>query len=98
MEKKNRQKIDNKYQKAKIKNLKQSLEFQKYNVEEKKVGGGERKEKKRKRKKITKIILKIYMKFDLKKQGLFCKVIGFKSENERSNRGLIFFFLIKDKE
>ena len=34
--KKNRYKIDNKYQKAKIKNLKQSLEFQKYNIKEKK--------------------------------------------------------------
>ena len=40
--KKNRYKIDNKYQKAKIKNLDQSLELQKYNVKEKK--------KKRKRK------------------------------------------------
>ena len=29
-------KIDNIYQKAKIKNLEQSLEFQKYNVKEKK--------------------------------------------------------------
>ena len=29
-------KIDNKYQKAKIKNLEQSLEFQKYNVKAKK--------------------------------------------------------------
>ena len=29
-------KIDNIYQKAKIKNLEQSLEFQKYNVNEKK--------------------------------------------------------------
>ena len=34
--KKNRYTIDNKYQKAKIKNLEQSLEFQKYNVKEKK--------------------------------------------------------------
>ena len=34
--KNNRYKIDNKYQKAKIKNLEQSLEFQKYNVKEKK--------------------------------------------------------------
>ena len=34
--KKNRYKIDNKYQKAKIKNLEQSLELQKYNVKEKK--------------------------------------------------------------
>ena len=33
---KNRYKIDNKYQKVKIKNLEQSLEFQKYNVTEKK--------------------------------------------------------------
>ena len=32
--KKNRYTIDNKYQKAKIKNLEQSLEFQKYNVKE----------------------------------------------------------------
>ena len=31
-----RYKIDNKYQKAKIKNLEQSLEFQKYSVKEKK--------------------------------------------------------------
>ena len=31
-----RYKIDNIYQKAKIKNLEQSLEFQKYNVKEKK--------------------------------------------------------------
>ena len=30
-----RYKIDNKYQKAKIKNLEQRLEFQKYNVKEK---------------------------------------------------------------
>ena len=34
--KKYRYTIDNKYQKAKIKNLEQSLEFQKYNVKEKK--------------------------------------------------------------
>ena len=34
-----RYKIDNKYQKAKIKNLEQSLEFQKYNVKEKKTRG-----------------------------------------------------------
>ena len=34
--KKYRYKIDNKYQKAKIKNLEQSLEFQKYNVKAKK--------------------------------------------------------------
>ena len=34
--KKYRYKIDNKYQKAKVKNLEQSLEFQKYNVKKKK--------------------------------------------------------------
>ena len=45
LKKKNRYKIDNKYQKAKIKNLEQSLEFQKYTVKEKK------KKKKRGRKK-----------------------------------------------
>ena len=42
-----RYKIDNKYQKAKIKNLEQSLEFQKYNVKKKK-------KKKRERKKTDK--------------------------------------------
>ena len=68
-----RYKIDNKYQKAKIKNLEQSLEFQKYNVKEKKG-----------KKKVKKIIKNIYMKFALKKIGtsfFFCKVISYKSEN-----------------
>ena len=37
-------KIDNIYQKAKIKNLEQSLEFQKYNVKEKKKEKKERKQ------------------------------------------------------
>ena len=50
--KKYRYTIDNKYQKAKIKNLEQSLEFQKYNVKEKK-----------KKNKVTKVIKYIYMKF-----------------------------------
>ena len=59
--KKIRYKIDNKYQKAKVKNLEQSLEFQKYNV----------KEKKKKKNKVTKIIKNIYMKFALKKIGSF---------------------------
>ena len=43
--------MDNKYQKAKVKNLDQSLEFQKYNIKEEK--------KKKKEKKVTKIIKKI---------------------------------------
>ena len=42
--------------KEKIKNLEQSLEFQKYNVKEKK-------------KKCQKIIKNIYMKFAVKKKG-----------------------------
>ena len=68
-------KIDNKYQKAKIKNLEQSLEFQKYNVKEKK-------KRKKERKIVTKIIKYIY-EVCFKKQGLFfCKVIvGYKNEN-----------------
>ena len=41
-------KIDNKYQKAKIKNLKYKLDFQKYNIKEKK------KRKKRKKKQTNK--------------------------------------------
>ena len=45
MKKNYRYKIDNIYQKAKIKHLEQSLEFQKYNVKEKK------KKKKQKNKK-----------------------------------------------
>ena len=55
------------------------MEFQKYNVKEKK------KKKKKKKKKVTKVIKKICMKFAFfKKKGLFffCKVIvGYKSEN-----------------
>ena len=38
--------IDNKYQKAKIKNLEQSLEFQKYNTKEKKKKKGRKKSQK----------------------------------------------------
>ena len=40
--------MDNKYQKAKIKNLEQSLEFQKYNVKEKKEKKKEREKKSQK--------------------------------------------------
>ena len=66
-----RYKIDNKYQKAKIKNLEQSLEFQNYNVKEKK--------KKKRSKNYKKYI---YMKFAVKKKGsFFRKVIGYTSEN-----------------
>ena len=72
-----RYKIDNKYQKAKIKNLEQSLEFQN-NVKEKK--------KKKKKKQGQKIIKNIFMKFTEEEKNrvfffLFCKVIGYKSEN-----------------
>ena len=64
------------------------MEFQKYDVKEKK-------------EKVRKIIKKIYMKFAFKKKGLFfffCKVIGYKSENQRNNRGLKKFFLIKKEK
>ena len=69
-------KIDNKYQKAKIKNLEQSLEFQKYNVKEKK-------KKKQGHKNYKKYIYEVCFK---KKNRVFfcccCKVIvGYKSEN-----------------
>ena len=71
-----RYKIDNKYQKAKIKNLEQSLEFQKYSVKEK---------KKKKTKHGQKIIKYIYMKFaeEEKKIGSFFGkvIVGYKSEN-----------------
>ena len=53
--KRNRYKIDNKYQKAKIKNLEQILEFQKYNVKEK------RKIKEKKKKKQGYKNYKIYI-------------------------------------
>ena len=53
--KKYRYEIDDKYQKAKIKNLEQSLEFQKYNVKEKKK---KKKKKKNQTNKATKIIKK----------------------------------------
>ena len=52
-----RYKVDNNYQKAKIKNLEQSLEFQKYNVKEKK-------KTKTNKKQGQKIIKYIYMKVD----------------------------------
>ena len=54
MKKNYRYKIDNIYQKAKIKNLEQSLEFQKYNVKEKK-------KKKKKKKKPRSKNYKIYI-------------------------------------
>ena len=47
-------KIDNKNQRAKIKNLEQRLDFQKYNIKEKK-----QKEKRKKKKKATRIIKKL---------------------------------------
>ena len=67
-----RYKIDNIYQKAKIKNLEQSLEFQKYNV----------KEKKKEKKQGQKIIKYIYIKFAEEEKNrvffFFFKVIGYK--------------------
>jgi len=58
------------------------LEFQKYNVKKKKKKKKER--RKQKKKPWSKTIKNIYMKFAVKKRGLFfffCKVIGYKSEN-----------------
>ena len=52
-------KIDNIYQKAKIKNLEQSLEFQKYDVKAKKKEKKERKNEQRKTNKVAKIIKKL---------------------------------------
>ena len=54
-----RYKIDNIYQKAKIKNLEQSLEFQKYSVKEKNKEKKEKTNKQTKTNKVTKIIKKI---------------------------------------
>ena len=54
-------KIDNIYHKAKIKNLEQSLEFQKYDVKEKKKEKKERKNEQRKTNKVAKIIKKIHV-------------------------------------
>ena len=68
-------KIDNIYQKVKIKNLEQSLEFKKYNVKEKK-----KKEKKKKRSKNY----KIYIRSLLKKKNrcfFFLPSNSYKSEN-----------------
>ncbi len=50
------------------------MDFQKYNIKEK---------KKKKKKKVTRIIkIYIYMKFALKIGSFFCKVIvGYKNEN-----------------
>ena len=52
-------KIDNIYQKAKIKNLEQCLEFQKYDVKGKKKGKKERKKEQTKTNNVVKIIKKI---------------------------------------
>ena len=52
-------KIDNIYQKAKIKNLEWSLEFQKYDVNEKKKEKKERINEQRKTNKVVKIIKKL---------------------------------------
>ena len=52
-------KIDNINQKAKIKNIEQSLEFQKYDVKEKKKEKKERKNEQRKTSKVAKIIKKL---------------------------------------
>ena len=52
-------KIDNIYQKAKIKSLEQSLEFEKYNVKEKKKEKKGRKNEQRKTNKVAKIIKKL---------------------------------------
>ena len=52
-------KIDNIYQKAKIKNLEQSLEFQKYDVKEKKKEKKERKNEQRKTNMVTKFLKKL---------------------------------------
>ena len=73
-------KIDNIYQKAKIKNLEQSLEFQKYNVKEKKKN---KKTKTKTKKQGQKIIKNMYMKFAEEKKNrvfffFFCKVIVIK--------------------
>ena len=51
--------MGNKYIKAKIKNLQQTLEFQKYNVKEKKKEKKERKNEQTKTNKVVKIIKKI---------------------------------------
>ena len=52
-------KIDNIYQKAKIKNLEQSLEFKKYNVKKKKKKKIERESKQTNKNNVAKIIKKI---------------------------------------
>ena len=70
-------KIDNKYQKAKIKNLELRLDFQKYNI----------KEKKKTKKKPQELLKnknhqKIYTAFALKIGCFFWKVIvGYKNKN-----------------
>ena len=48
-------KIDNKYQKAKFKNLQQILEFQKYNVKKKRIRKGKREKNKHTKTKLQKL-------------------------------------------
>ena len=62
-------KFNNKYQKAKIRNLEQRLDLQRYNI----------KETIQSHKNYN---IYIYMKFALKTQSFFCKVVvGYKNEN-----------------
>ena len=53
-------KIDNKNQKAKIKNLEERLDFQKYNIKEKKQKEKRKKKKKRKEKKPQELFKNTY--------------------------------------
>ena len=78
-------KIDNKNQRAKIKNLEQRLDFQKYNIKEKKQKEKGRKRKKEREREIKQELLKkqkqkqktpittqrLYMVFALKKKKAF---------------------------
>ena len=71
-------KIDNKNQRAKIKNLEKRLDFQKYNIKEKK-----QKEKGKKKKKATRIIKQTNKQTPITTQRLYM-VFAFKK--------IVFFF------
>ena len=84
-------KIDNKNLRAKIKNLEQRLDFQRYNIKEKQKEKGRKKKiikkqtNKQKKKKTPTTIQRVYMVFALKKKIV---IIGYRNKNQRRNRRL----------
>ena len=92
-------KIDNKNLRAKIKNLEQRLDFQRYNIKEKQKEKGRKKKKElltnKQTKKTPTTIQRVYMVFALKKKIV---IIGYRNKNQRRNRRLNNLKKVRKKE